>query len=205
MSFEEEFAPESYDHTTNLSPKRYAVKSSVNTDLLKKENLKLIKDYLNDSDEDSDEDEKIRYLKLDLANKELEIIELKEKVSRLEKMNNVINEINTVLETVFKNNEEYEKLCDSMNSSNFRDIIKKEMQLIKPHSLPESFGILPLYIQTSCKYVYNIKNEVEKEYSTKIQDKIFYSNKFNEVLFYIQFALTIILALIYIYYFIKSN
>lgn len=203
MSFEEDFAPESYDHTMNLSPKRYATKSSVNTDSLKKENLKLIQDFLNDSDSDSDEDEKIRYLKLDLANKEIEIIELKEKLSRLEKMSSLINETNTVLETVFKNTEEYEKLCDSMNSSNFREIIKKEMQLIKPHSLPESFNTLPQYIQTSCKYVYNIKNEVEKEYSSKIQDKVFYSNKFNEVLFYIQFGLTIILALIYIYYFIS--
>jgi len=203
MSFEEDFAPESYDHTMNLSPKRYATKSSVNTDSLKKENLKLIQDYLNDSDSDSDEDEKIRYLKLDLANKEIEIIELKEKVSRLEKMNRVINEMNTVLETVFKNTDEYEKLCDSMNSSNFRDIIKKEMLLIKPHSLPELFDTLPQYIQTSCRYVYNIKNEVEKEYSTKIQDKVFYSNKFNEVLFYIQVVFTIILVFLYLYYFIS--
>jgi hypothetical protein len=114
MSFVEEFAPESYDHNISVSTKRYATKSSLNTDSLKKDNLIQILESLDESD--SDDDNKVRYLKLDLANKELETIELKEKIANLEKMNSAINDINTVLETVFKNSEDYDDLYKKIDN-----------------------------------------------------------------------------------------
>jgi len=200
MSFVEEFAPESYDHNICVSTKRYATQSSLNTDSLKKENLIQIQESLDESD--SDDDSKIRYLKLDLANKELEIIELKEKIANLEKMNSAIYDINTVLETVFKNSEDYDDLYKKIDNYDLRELIKKEMLIIKPHALPKSLDILPKYIQTSCRHLYNKKKEDEKHYAIKFQNSVFYKNQFDEFLFHIQILLTIILILLYTYYFI---
>jgi hypothetical protein len=55
---------------------------------------------------------------------------LKEKNDALEKVTNALKEYNAVLEVVFKNVDEYEKLCKSLNYSNYREIVKKEMILI---------------------------------------------------------------------------
>ena len=135
---------------------------------------------------------------MDLANKELEILELKEKNDRLEKISNTLKEYNAVLEVVFKNVEEYEKLCKSLNYSNYREIVKKEMILIKPHKLPESLDILPLHIRTSCNYVYTLKSGVEKSYADKINKTSYY----NASLLMIQKLFTLVIITLYIYYFI---
>ena len=194
----EEFAPENFDH--NISPKkRYALRSTANISSLKKDNLRQIQNALNDSDDDDDKnDDKNRYLKLDLANKELEILELKEKNDALEKVTNAMKEYNAVLEIVFKNVEEYEKLCKSLTYSNYREIVKKEMILIKPHKLPHSIDILPLHIRTSCNYVYILKKNVEKDYADKINKTSYY----NEALLNLQKIFTVIIITLYIYYFI---
>ena len=193
----EEFAPENFDFNMNPQKKRYALRSSTNTNSLIKENLQQIQNSLNDSDSD-DENEKNRYLKLELANKELEILELKEKNDALEKVTNALKEYNAVLEVVFKNVDEYEKLCKSLNYSNYREIVKKEMILIKPHKLPDSMDLIPLYIRTSCKYVYTLKSGVEKSYADKINKTSYY----NETLLMLQKLFTGVIIILYIYYFI---
>jgi hypothetical protein len=180
------------------SKKRYALRSTVSTNSLVKENLKQIQESLNDSDDDSKDENKVRYLKLDLANKELEILELKEKNDALEKVTKAMKEYNDVLEVVFKNVEEYEKLCKSLTHLNYREIVKKEMIVIKPHKLPESMDVLPLHIRTSCNYVYTLKKSLEKDYADKI-NKMSY---FNESLLNIQKLFTVIIITLYIYYFI---
>lgn len=193
----EEFAPENFDH--NISPKkRYALRSTANISSLRKDNLKQIQNALNDTDNESDDENKVRYLKLDLANKELEILELKEKNDALEKVTKAMKEYNDVLEIVFKNVEEYDKLCKSLTYSNYREIVKKEMLLIKPHKLPESMDILPLHIRTSCNYVYTLKKNVEKNYADKINKTSYY----NEALLNVQKLFTVVIITLYIYYFI---
>ena len=195
----EEFAPENFDHNSMEKKKRYVLRSSGDVTSLKKEALKQIQNSLSDSDSDDDENvNRNRYLKLDLANKELEILELKEKNDTLKKIENALKEYNTVLEIVFKNVEEYEKLCKSMTHLNYRDIVKKEMLVIKPHKLPESMEILPLHIRTSCNYVYTLKKGIEKDYADKI-NKISY---YNESLLNLQKLFTVIIIVLYIYYFI---
>jgi len=196
----EEFAPENFDHASaSTKTKRYALRSTANITSLKKDNLRQIQKSLTDYDsDDADDESKNRYLKLDLANKELEILELKEKNEALEKISNALKEYNSVLEIVFKNIEEYEKLCKSLNHSNYREIVKKEMLVIKPHKLPDSMDILPLHIRTSCNYVYTLKKNVEKDYADKINKTSYY----NESLLNLQKLFTVIIITLYIYYFI---
>jgi len=82
--------------------------------------------------------------------------------------------------------------------SNYREIVKKEMLLIKPHKLPDSMEFLPLHIRTSCNYVYTLKKNVEKDYADKINKTSYY----NEALLNLQKIFTVIIITLYIYYFI---
>ena len=85
MSFDEHFAPEILtddDDVSAVETKRYVTRSSNHNKIvkdLKIENLNQIKEKIK-----KDEEEQVRYLSLDNASKDLEIIELKEKIVNLE-------------------------------------------------------------------------------------------------------------------------
>ena len=133
----EEFAPESHTNefkkVSTLTNKRYATRSVSNSivENLKKENLLQIQEALADSD--SDDESRIRYLKLDIANKELELIELKEKYEKAEKIINVLNEFNKAFDIIDNNLNYYTILNDELTSRNYREIMKKEIENIKSH------------------------------------------------------------------------
>jgi hypothetical protein len=197
----EEFAPESHTNefkkVSTLTNKRYATRSVSNSivENLKKENLLQIQEALADSDSDSDDESRIRYLKLNIANKELELIELKEKYEKAEKIINVLNEFNKVFDIIDNNLNYYTILNDELTSTNYREIMKKEIENIKSHSLPDEYQLIPKHIRNSSLYMYNLREDHERNLAKKFHDKIFYNNKMDSLYSKIQFYLCIILII----------
>jgi hypothetical protein len=148
--FHEEFAPEvvsDSDETPvrNLKrTRRYATRSkAVDVDALFVENLKQIREMKPPSDV---AESQFHYAKLDLANKELEIIELKKRVAELELIEQSIENYNKSVTTIQKNLVNYVSLTKCIGKTDLSQMLADERTIIVNHLVPDLTKGLPSHV-----------------------------------------------------------
>lgn len=148
--FHEEFAPEvmsDSDETPARSLKRtrrYATRSkTVDADALFVENLKQIRELKPSSDV---AESQFHYAKLDLANKELEIIELKKRVAELEIIEQSIENYNKSVTTIQKNLVNYVSLTKCVGKTDLSQMLADERTIIVNHLVPDLTKGLPSHV-----------------------------------------------------------
>jgi hypothetical protein len=160
---EEYFAPNAHSDVEIVEEpaKRYATRSKNHEKIVKElkiENLHQIKTKLK-----AEEEEQIRYLSLDNATKDVEILELKEKIKHLEESLKPVTEYENAIESVCSNIKTYENLCNCIPTKNYKELIKMELELIKKYTIPSvKINNLPkTFNALKCMYA----NAIEKEES----------------------------------------
>jgi hypothetical protein len=148
--FHEEFAPEvvsDSDETPvrNLKrTRRYATRSkTVDADALFTDNLRQIREMKPPSDV---AESQFHYAKLDLANKELEIIELKKRVAELELIEQSIQNYNKSVTTIQKNLVNYVSLTKCVGKTGLSQMLADERFLIVNHCEPDLTKGLPSHV-----------------------------------------------------------
>jgi len=148
--FHEEFAPEvmtDSDETLMRNAKRtrrYATRSkTVDADALFADNLRQIREIKPSSDV---AESQFHYAKLDLANKELEIIELKKRVAELELIEQSIKNYNKSFTIIQKNLVNYESLTKCVGKTGLSQMLADERFLIENHCEPDLTKGLPSHV-----------------------------------------------------------
>ena len=204
--YEEHFAPDpdSEEFKKGSGPKRRFVTRSDNTDVakhLKKENLQQIKDALEDESSDDDEETKNRYLKLELVNKELEIDDLKTKLSTLQVIVDEMNTFDDTINTINDNISVYDDMINNCNTIPYLNIVKKKITGIKSYTTINS-NILPINVYKALYRTYEELCVLEKKKSKEFNDTMFYKNKMPNILCYVETFFGIVILLLYVYYFL---
>jgi len=204
--YEEHFAPDpdSEEFKKGSGPKRRFVTRSDNTDVakhLKKENLQQIKDALEDESSDDDEETKNRYLKLELVNKELEIDDLKTKVSTLQVIVDEMNTFNDTINTINNNITIYDDMINNCNTIPYLNTIKKNITGIKSYTTIDT-SMLPINVHKTLYRSYKELCVVEKRKSKEFHDTMFYKDKMHNVICYVETFFGIVILLLYAYYFL---
>jgi hypothetical protein len=137
---------------------------------LKAQNLNQVKDMVKKA-----EAEQVRYLSLDNASKDLEILELKEKIKNLEKIVNLMNKYEAVFSILEKNTNTYVSLYKKVNNVNYRDMMREEGSNIQQHSLPDSADVnLPKMI-SAIHSIYNSFKMTEESKRNIFHDCLFWN------------------------------
>lgn len=204
--YEEHFAPDpdTEEFKMGSGPKRRIVTRSDTTEvvqLLKKENLQQIKDALENESSDDDEETSNRYLRLELVNKELDIDDLKTKLSTLQVIVDEMNTFNDAINTINNNITLYNELINDYNTEPYHDLIKKEIKGIKPYHTVFS-NILPINVHDAFYRTYEEASAIEKKKAKEFHDTIFYKNKMSTMLCYLETFFGIIILFLYAYYFL---
>jgi hypothetical protein len=204
--YEEHFAPDpdTDEFKMGSGPKRRFVTRSDSTEVakhLKKENLQQIKDALENESSDDDEETKNRYLKLELVNKELEIDDLKTKVSTLQVIVDEMNTFNDTIETINNNITVYDDMINNCNTIPYLNIVKKKITGIKSYTTIDS-SMLPINVYKALHSTYEELRVLEKKKSKEFDDTMFYKNRMPNVLCYVETFFGIVILLLYLYYFL---
>ena len=204
--YEEHFAPDpdTEEFKMDCGPKRRFVTRSDNTEVakhLKKENLQQIKDTLENESSDDDEETKNRYLKLELVNKELEIDDLKSKLSTLQVIVDDMNTFDSVIETINNNITVYDDMINDCNTIPYLNLVKKKITGIKSYSTINS-SMLPINVHKALYRTYDELCVLEKKKSKEFNDTMFYKNKMPNILCYVETFFGIVILLLYLYYFL---
>jgi hypothetical protein len=163
--FHEEFAPEvmtDSDETLTRNAKRtrrYATRSkNVDADALFVDNLRQIREMKPSSDI---AESQFHYAKLDLANKELEIIELKKRVAELELIEQSIQNYNKSFTTIQKNLVNYVSLTKCVGKTGLSQMLADERFLIVNHCEPDLTKGLPSHVSELLLNKYKSLNNCE--------------------------------------------
>jgi len=163
--FHEEFAPEvmtDSDETLMRNAKRtrrYATRSkTVDADALFADNLRQIREIKPSSDV---AESQFHYAKLDLANKELEIIELKKRVAELELIEQSIKNYNKSFTTIQKNLVNYVSLTKCVGKTGLSQMLADERFLIENHCAPDLTKGLPSHMSELLLNKYQSLNNCE--------------------------------------------
>jgi hypothetical protein len=180
---EEHFAPNANDNSDSetissvesveMPVKRYATRSQNATTVikhLKEENLKIIKDKLK-----KDESEQIRYLSLDNATKEIEIMELKEKIQKYENLLSPIQEYEKVLKNIDKNIQTYKSLIEKVSINNYKELMDLESQEIITVTCPKNTSSEFETSMESLNFVYTMKKNSQDKSRDNFRDKLFWA------------------------------
>lgn len=173
-------------------PKIYATRSkTITKNQLIEENLNQIVENKKKEKFSNKLEEKIHYLSLDLANKELELIELKYKLDQQTKIVNLLNQFETVFKIMEDNRGKYQQIIETFNNTshiNYLDAVKMYVDVAKnsPPNLKYESNILPfnveflllnLYHQKSADY-YSVKDKVQSlilDYNTDYYKRILHN------------------------------
>jgi len=136
---EESFAPNAHENIDDSSQtsmegseypvKRYATRlanAEAISKNLKAENLKQVKNQIK-----KEESEQLRYLSLDNASKEVEILELKEKLVKLEKIVKAFENFEELMKKFERNAKVYEGLIGELNNKDYKELMNHEIQKIE--------------------------------------------------------------------------
>jgi len=171
--FEEHFAPEDNDSLDCSNNKIYATRSKNHEKIvkdLKIENLNQIKHKIK-----KEEEEQVRYLSLSVISKDVEILELKEKIAQLELIIKPIQEFEITLESTCSNIKTYENLLSQVTLKNYKELVKMEIEMIKTHTvLSTTIDKLPKTFK-ALKYMYSITNNNEDSLREEFHNKLFWN------------------------------
>lgn len=205
-SYEEHFAPEpdSEEFKMNTGPmKRYATRSQTNdvAKKLKMENIQQIKEKLENETSSDDEDTRNRYIKLELANKLIEIDELEAKVKSLQLIVDTMNTFNTLIDIIKNNTKLYDELIKNLNNLSYHDLVKKEIEGIKPYEEMNT-NSLPVHVSAMFTSIYITMSCAEKKKAKEFHDILYYKNKMTRLAFYVESFFGVILFILYVYYYL---
>jgi len=213
-NIEESFAPNAHD-TSDASScnscenyeypvRRYVTRSANAEEIqknLKSENLKQVRSRLK-----KEESEQVRYLSLDNATKEIEILEFKAKIERLEKIVKVFENFEEVMKKFEKNASTYKSLIADVNIKDYKELMNNEVQkieIIYPPSLdiPELSNTVD-----ALNGSYNAKKKIEDDTREKFHDAVFWKATASkrQMLRFIEFVFGCILLVVLVYYFFKD-
>ena len=167
---EEHFAPAAVEEMTEPAPvKRFVTrrgqKRSLERDALTNiiTNVWVDKESVSGSESDSSNknEERIHYLKLDLANAKLEIDTLKEQNEALKKCDEALTQYNAALDLVKANIACYDSFGPMIKTTPFAELIRRELEQVKPN---QALNLDPLstHIQTILTKHYAALQEEEK-------------------------------------------
>jgi len=127
-------------------------------------------------------EERIHYLTLELANKELELIEANSKLEEQNKIINLLNRFETAFESIQNNRIKYAKIIDMLeNKSNVKHIeaVEKFVEVSKnsPITLNYESSILPVNVQYLLLGTYHEKYVEECNLKEKVQSLLFDYNE----------------------------
>jgi len=190
---EESFAPEFKEDMEEAPPKRFVVATGTKRthDALEKENLhQIIFQPCNSEEDDSDADSKkwiehntknsgekrIHYLKLDLANAKLEAQELKEKVERLQLIEDVLTNFEKSIGIIESNIQQYKTLyVRAEGGAQFANLIRDEITQIKPKPtmiIPKK--VIPVHVEKILELRFETYLKTEEERRIEFHNKIQY-------------------------------
>lgn len=139
--------------------RRYATRSkNVDADALFVDNLRQIREMKPSSDV---AESQFHYAKLDLANKELEIIELKKRVAELELIEQSIQNYNKSFTTIQKNLVNYVSLIKCVGKTGLSQMLADERFLIVNHCEPDLTKGLPSHVSELLLNKYKSLNNCE--------------------------------------------
>jgi len=170
---EEHFAPAAVEEMMEPAPVKRFVTTRIKKRSLERDALNSIianvwveKDSAAGSDSDSSmcsnkHEERIHYLKLDLANAKLEIDTLKEENNALKKRDEALTQYNTALELVKANIACYDSFGPMIKTTPFAELIRRELEQVKPN---QTLNLDPLstHIQTILTKHYAALQKYEK-------------------------------------------
>ena len=194
-SYTEEFYSSSDEESVSFGPLYAIINKRNSVEELKKENLTQILEKKNNAT--TKEEERIHYLQLELANKELVIYEMATKMEKLEKIVSLLNDYESAIKIVRSNISIYNDLISRVHSLDFGSIMRKEMLDIKEHSFVAN---LDVFHQTS-------KNTLLNSYISAVKEEFnlreeFYKkvNSYKHNTFYLLLGESLVGLLILIYY-----
>lgn len=170
---EEHFAPAAVEEMTEPAPvkrfvTRHGKKRSLERDALTNiiTNVWVDKESAASSDSDSStcsnkHEERIHYLKLDLANAKLDIDTLKQENDVLKKRDEALTQYNTAIDLVKANIACYDSFGPMIKTTPFAELIRRELEQVKPN---QTLNLDPLstHIQTILTKHYAALQEEEK-------------------------------------------
>jgi hypothetical protein len=174
---EEHFAPDAVEEMMEPAPARRFVKARTVTTRGQKRALErdaltsIIADvWVDKSDSGAESDsskgsnkheERIHYLKLDLANAKLEIDTLKEENEALKKRDEALTQYNAALELIKVNIACYDSFGPMIKTTPFAELIRRELEQVKPN---QALNLDPLstQIQTILTKHYAVLQKQEK-------------------------------------------
>jgi len=140
-SYTEEFYSSSDEESVSFGPIYATINKNISVEELKKENLTHILEKKNNAS--TKEEERIHYLQLELANKELAIYEMATKMEKLEKIVSLLNDYESAIKIVRSNIISYNDLTSRVHFLDFGSIMRKEMSDIKEHSFTANLDVFP--------------------------------------------------------------
>ena len=219
---EESFAPELKEDMKEASvaiSKRFVASTGIkrNRAELEKENLHQIIFHTLNSDDDDDSDdndsknwtehntrnnaeERIHYLKLDLANAKLETQELKEKVDRLQMIENTLTHFEKSIVIIEGNIQHYKALyMRAEGGAQFANLIRDEITQIKPKPtiiIPKT--IILGNIKQILEMRFDAYLKAEEDHRIKFHNKIQYEQNKRAIIWIVKIIVFLILILLII-------
>jgi len=197
-SYEEHFATSSDDESSIKPVRRYATRSkSTVVDQLKKENLEQVLEKKCSAT--NKHEERIHYLQLDLANKEIVIQEMIVKMEKLEKIYSVLNDYEIAIKIARSNIICYNNLLNSVSTVDVGTLMRKELVDIKEHKFIIEMNEFPGAAKDTMIHIYTDTTETEGKVRDKFYAKLNSSRQKNYIVFLLEGIIGALLFLYYIY------
>ena len=196
-SYEEHFATSDDEISSEIIPvRRYVTRSIVNNvDKLKKENLEQIIEKKMTGD--TKHEERIHYMQLDLANKELVIQEMISKIEHLEKVHAILYDFETAIKIARSNILCYNILRSTVSKADIASLMRKELSDIKEHRFSIDMEAFPPNVKDTLINIYTDTKAEELVIRDSFYAKIHTSKK---KLFYILILEGVAGTLLFMFY-----
>jgi len=191
-------------------PKIYATRSkTITKNQLIEENLNQIVENKKKETFSNKLEEKIHYLTLDLANKELELIDLNYKLDSQTKIVNLMKEFETCFQIIEDNRGKYQQIIEKFKTSSHIKYLEGVQMFIEvsknsPPNLKYETNVLPLHLQYILLETYNQKCVEDYSMKEKVQSLVldYNANYYKSILHNMIMAgiITIVLFGVYVVY-----
>jgi hypothetical protein len=201
---------DSDENAIPLNTKIYATRSkTITKNQLIEENLNQIVENKKKEKFSNKLEEKIHYLQLDLANKELELIDLNYKLEHQTKIVNLMNNFENAFRIIEENKEKYQEIIKNIENSSHIKYLEGvnmyfEVSKNSPPNLKYESNVIPLHVQYILLETYNQKCAEDYRMKEKVQSIVldYKANHYKRILHTMLMAgvITIILYALYAIY-----